>query len=60
MSVSEVNEEGIHLFTAILRDVAQEKEAQARLEASQEIIRLERSKLAALLDSTVRGFCLSL
>jgi PAS domain S-box-containing protein len=60
MSVSEVKEEGIHLFTAILRDVTQEKEAQARLEASQEIIRLERSKLAALLDSTVWLLCTSI
>ena len=53
MSVSEVDEEGIHLFTAILRDVSKEKAAQAHIEASQEIIRLEKSKLAALLDSTV-------
>jgi PAS domain S-box-containing protein len=53
MSVSEVNSEGQHLFTAILRDVTKEKEDQARLNAANQIIKLEKSKLQALLDSTV-------
>jgi PAS domain S-box-containing protein len=53
MSVSEVETEGERLFTAILRDVTKEKEGQARLNAANQIIKLEKSKLQALLDSTV-------
>eukprot|EP00873_Tetraselmis_striata_P019588 jgi/Tetstr1/439852/TSEL_028263.t1 len=56
MSISEVSSDGQHLFTAILRDVTREKEDQARLEAATQIIKLERAKLRALLDSTVEGF----
>ncbi len=53
MSVSEVNSDGVHLFTAILRDITKEKENQARITAQQDLIELERSKLASLLDTTV-------
>jgi PAS domain S-box-containing protein len=56
MSVSEVNCDGQHLFTAILRDITKEKEDAARLIAANQVIKLERSKLQALLDSTVPPF----
>jgi hypothetical protein len=56
MSVSHVVVDGAHLFTAILSDITQEKEDKARLEAAHQVIQLERCKLEALLDSTVRSY----
>jgi len=56
MSVSEVDTDGLHLYTVILRDVTSEKEAQAKIQAAHHVIALERSKLKALLDATVEGF----
>ena len=57
MSVSEVAEEGMHMFTAILRDITQEQQQQQKF-AAYDLLQLEKSKLAALLDTTVRQNCL--
>ena len=56
MSVSEVDEEGIHLFTAILRDVTKEKAAQANLHQEQRrTSAIMNSALNAIITTDAKG-----
>jgi len=56
MSVSQVDLGDSKLYTAILRDVTQEKRDQEKIMSAQEMISLERAKLQALLDTTLEAF----
>eukprot|EP00873_Tetraselmis_striata_P039896 jgi/Tetstr1/460160/TSEL_005476.t1 len=48
MSISEVNSDGQHLFTAILRDITKERQDQARVQA-------EQRKTAAIMNSALNA-----